>query len=65
MKITDIRKRAADMGLIVQAQKKADLIRAIQNTEGNTPCFNTGRNDCDQINCCWRDDCIPKGKQIV
>jgi hypothetical protein len=65
MKIADIKKRAADMGLTLQAQKKADLIRAIQKAEGNDQCFSSGRNSCDQISCCWRDDCLPKGKKLA
>jgi hypothetical protein len=30
--------------------RKADLIRAIQTAEGNTPCFQTAQNDCAQTN---------------
>ena len=61
MKMTDIREKAAEIGLKTRLMKKPDMIRAIQTAEGNTPCFATGREACDQVACCWRDDCLPKG----
>jgi len=61
MKMTDVRKKAAAIGLETRLMKKPDMIRAIQAAEGNTPCFATGRETCDQVACCWRDDCLPKG----
>jgi len=62
MKMTEVKMKAAKFGIQVLGIKKVELIRAVQSAEGNVPCFNTGRNDCDQTNCCWRDDCLPKGK---
>jgi hypothetical protein len=39
--------------------KKAELIRAIQSAEGNSPCFQTNASDtCGQKDCCWHDDCM-------
>ena len=61
MKTRDIKKKAMAMGLKVSGAKRADLIRMIQTAEGNTPCFDTGVSDCDQMGCCWRPDCQPKG----
>lgn len=58
MKMADIRKRAKEFGVKVQGVKEADMIRAIQTAEGNTPCFATGRETCDQVACCWREDCL-------
>jgi len=58
MEMSDIRKRAKEFGVKVQGVKKADMIRAIQTAEGNTPCFATGREKCDQVGCCWREDCL-------
>jgi len=60
MNMADIRRKAKDLGLKVLGLKKADWIRAIQTAEGNTPCFATGRTECDQMLCCWREDCMPK-----
>jgi hypothetical protein len=38
---------------------KKNLVRSIQEKEGNTPCFKTGLPFCNQYNCCWRSDCKP------
>lgn len=61
MKTADIRKKATKIGLKVQqGMKKIELVRAIQSAEGNVLCFCTGKIDCDQLICCWREDCLPK-----
>jgi len=59
MNMADIRRKAKNFGLKVQGLKKVNLIRAIQTAEGNTACFATGRETCDQLACCWRADCLP------
>ncbi len=59
IKIADVRRIAKEMGLKTSGVKKADLIRAIQVTEGNFPCFGTAKEYCDQVNCFWREDCLP------
>ena len=38
--------------------KKEDLIRAIQEKEGNFPCFGSAMEHCSQEDCCWREDCL-------
>ena len=60
MTVKEIRIKAKEMGLEVGSKtKKADMIRTIQNAEGNTPCFQTGIvASCNQANCCWRSDCM-------
>ena len=58
MKVQEIKKIATKMGIKTGKMKKTDLIRTIQATEGNHPCFQTADNNCDQLDCCWRDDCI-------
>jgi len=60
MNMADIRRKAKELRLKVQGLKKTDLIRAIQTAEGNAACFMTGRETCDQVACCWREDCILK-----
>ena len=65
MKWTDTRKKAKEMGLSMRGAGKEDLIRAIQAREGNFPCFGTAETDCDQVNCCWREDCLSEAKTIV
>jgi len=58
MKMTEIKKIAKDMGIKPGKMRKAELIRAIQQQEGNFPCFMTAEGHCDQMDCCWRDDCL-------
>ena len=60
--MAEIRRKAKEMGLEIQRMKKPDLIRAIQTAEGNTACFATGRTECDQLACCWREECLLKGQ---
>jgi DNA-binding IscR family transcriptional regulator len=62
VKWSDIRKKAKDMGLSVGRMSKADVIRAIQAKEGNFPCFGSAESECDQTDCCWREDCLPQVK---
>jgi hypothetical protein len=59
MKMLDVRRKAKELGVKAQGMTKANLIRAIQTAECNTPCFATGRTECDQILCCWQEDCLP------
>jgi len=58
MVVKEIKAIAKKMGISAGKMKKADLIRTIQRTEGNNPCFQTGNMaTCGQENCCWRPDC--------
>ena len=58
MKVQEIKEIAARMGIKAGSMKKADLIRAIQQAEGNESCFETGKVDsCGQDRCLWREDC--------
>ena len=65
MKMTEISKKAKALGLKTKGLNKSNMIRAVQTAEGNAACFATGRETCDQITCCWREDCLPAeiGKQ--
>ncbi len=36
---------------------KEHLIRAIQLTEGNTPCFKTNVSFCSETICSWHKEC--------
>jgi len=60
MNMQEVREKAKLLDLKYGKMKKADLIHAIQAKEGNTPCFQRGVNSCDQTDCCWRADCLPK-----
>ena len=41
-------------------KEKDNLVHAIQTAEGNFPCFGTAKDYCDQLVCCFRDNCLPK-----
>lgn len=58
MRMTEIKEKAKEIGVKSNKINKVDLIRAIQVQEGNSPCFATNREDCDQPECCWKDDCL-------
>lgn len=60
MKMQAVVAKARMLDLKPGKLKKVDLIRAIQHKEGNTVCFGTGKNFCDQTGCCWRDDCLTR-----
>lgn len=57
MNVKEIKEIAANIGINPGKMKKADLIRTIQSTEGNNPCFQSGRDNCDQTGCSWWNDC--------
>jgi hypothetical protein len=57
MLLKDIRALARQQGVKNYSRlKKADLIRAIQESEGNSPCYQA-IPDCGESSCLWRDDC--------
>lgn len=58
MKLDGVKKIAEQHGIKTGKLRKADLIRAIQQSEGNQPCYGTGQaTSCGQPHCSWRDDC--------
>jgi hypothetical protein len=58
MKMQETREIAKNMGIKTANMKKVDIIRAIQQAEGNCDCYNTGKaSGCGQSICLWRDDC--------
>jgi len=58
MKVNDIKEIAKQRGINPGKMKKLDLIRAIQQAEGNPVCFTTGyKEECGQPDCLWREDC--------
>lgn len=63
MKIDDIKKRAREIGIEPGKMKKADLIHAIQEAEGNPPSFGNNDGNCPYADCCWWDDCIKEYKK--
>lgn len=59
MKVTEIKKKAQELGVTPGKMIKADLIRAIQKHEGNSECYHSKKIQCDERECCWRKDCMP------
>ncbi|HEY4743448.1 MAG TPA: Rho termination factor N-terminal domain-containing protein [Desulfuromonadaceae bacterium] len=58
MKLEEIKEIAKQHGIKAGKMKKAELVRSIQQAEGNTPCFATGASlTCGQGSCLWREDC--------
>lgn len=65
MNMQDIRERAKDFGIKTSGMNKMNLIQEIQRSEGNFSCFaSAADNECDQMNCTWRDDCFAAAKQM-
>ena len=60
MNMTEIRERAAAAGVSGGSKlRKAELIRKVQQTEGNHSCYGADwRHSCAEMFCCWRDDCF-------
>jgi hypothetical protein len=58
--MADLHRRAREMNLrLPRYSRKADVIRAIQQAEGNFPCYGTAVEGlCDQVRCLWRADCL-------
>ena len=59
MRLSEVEKKAKSLSIKdTWRLSKKDLIKTIQQAEGNVACFGTKRNSCDQMICCWRSDCI-------
>lgn len=57
MTLKEIRVKARGLGVKNYSRmKKDDLIRAIQEKEGNSPCYQN-IYDCWEFDCLWRLDC--------
>jgi hypothetical protein len=63
MYMPEIRKIAKKMGIKAGKLNKTLLVRAIQAEEDNEECFATGDESCDQLTCCWREDCFKLAKK--
>lgn len=59
VKIAEIRTIARALDIKTGKLRKNELIQAIQNHEGNFPCFGSAIDGvCDQYGCLWRLDCL-------
>ncbi|MBI4711852.1 MAG: hypothetical protein HY762_00885 [Planctomycetes bacterium] len=73
MELDRIKQKAREMGIAIpRSVTKDELVTAIQQKEGHTACFRlprpvcrpdgvgTGRKECVEMRCSWRDDCLPR-----
>lgn len=59
MNMQELHVIAKSRGIRPEHMYKTELIRSIQLAEGNFDCFGTAKDgQCDQMNCCWRKDCL-------
>lgn len=58
IKMPQIREKAKALGITPGKMKKAELIHAIQQAEGYTPCFGKSNGHCPYTECCFRGDCL-------
>jgi hypothetical protein len=57
MTLQQVRLKARDLGVKnVSRFRKENLIRVIQEVEGNAPCFRN-ISDCCESGCLWREEC--------
>ena len=64
MQMQEIRTIAKHFGIKTSRQTKVDLVRSIQEAEGNFSCFATANGGvCDQTGCLWREDCFDAAKK--
>jgi len=58
MKIDEIKQIARQQNIKVSRGTKVELVHAIQQAEGNQPCFGSNSaTGCEQHACLWRTDC--------
>lgn len=58
MKMVELKQKAESLNVQPGKKKKADLVHAIQQAEGNNPCFGTTDGQCHNTNCCFMQDCL-------
>ena len=61
--IHEVKKRALEIGIDPGKMNKGDLIRTIQEAEGNPPSFGNNDGSCLYDKCRWWDDCIKEHKK--
>ena len=64
MVMQEIRDIARENGIKPGRMSKIDLVRTIQQMEGNYACFATAMSSaCGQAGCLWRKDCLAADKK--
>jgi hypothetical protein len=59
MDLSIIKKKAKALGVMTEKKGNDEIVKAIQQAEGNLPCFKSSKESCDQYSCLWRKDCMP------
>jgi hypothetical protein len=58
MKLEEIKSIAQLYSIKAGKMKKSELVKAIQQAEGNEQCFEAGKSaSCGQNGCSWREIC--------
>jgi len=58
MSMPETKMKAKMLGITPGKMKKAELIHAIQQAEGCTPCFGRSGGQCSYTDCCFMRDCL-------
>ncbi|MFQ6035927.1 MAG: SAP domain-containing protein [Sedimentisphaerales bacterium] len=58
MNMPEIKVKAKALGITPGKMKKVELIHAIQQAEGCTPCFGRSNGQCPYTDCCFMNDCL-------
>ncbi len=57
MTMSELKDKARRLGMKTGKMRKTDLVHAMQEAEGFTPCYGIPNGFCPQMECCFRDDC--------
>jgi hypothetical protein len=58
MTVKELREMARKLNISPRSLKKTELIKSIQQAEGNYDCFGSAKDYCDQPDCLFRQDCV-------
>ncbi len=58
MTVKELQKMANALGIKTTGLRKTELVKTIQSAEGNSDCFGTATDYCDQMACLFREDCL-------
>ena len=56
--MSKLRQKARALDIDTKNMDRSQLIRTIQLTEGNSPCFKTNQGWCKEESCCFRGECL-------
>lgn len=59
MKMQEVRALAKSLGVKSFGKSKLELIKEIQRKQGNFDCFGSAEGYCDQLECQFREACVP------